>query len=238
MPEALIRVQGLKKSYVSPAGSVEILHGLDFQINAGEFVAVMGPSGSGKSTMMNILGCLDTASSGTFEIAGKDTSKMSSDQLAGLRNDVIGFVFQGFNLLQRTTIEDNVALPLVYRSADKATRRAAAREILAKVGLDGYALSRPNQISGGQQQRVAIARALVGKPKILFADEPTGNLDTTTSHEIMDLFTGLNRQDGITLMIVTHEADIAQYADRLIRLVDGRIDYDGPARAYFQERAA
>ena len=232
MPEALIRVQGLKKSYVSPAGSVEILHGLDFQINAGEFVAVMGPSGSGKSTMMNILGCLDTASSGTFEIAGKDTSKMSSDQLAGLRNDVIGFVFQGFNLLQRTTIEDNVALPLVYRSADKATRRAAAREILAKVGLDGYALSRPNQISGGQQQRVAIARALVGKPKILFADEPTGNLDTTTSHEIMDLFTGLNRQDGITLMIVTHEAD------RLIRLVDGRIDYDGPARAYFQERAA
>ena len=238
MPEALIRVQGLKKSYVSPAGSVEILHGLDFQINAGEFVAVMGPSGSGKSTMMNILGCLDTASSGTFEIAGKDTSKMSSDQLAGLRNDVIGFVFQGFNLLQRTTIEDNVALPLVYRGADKATRRAAAREILAKVGLDGYALSRPNQISGGQQQRVAIARALVGKPKILFADEPTGNLDTTTSHEIMDLFTGLNRQDGITLMIVTHEADIAQYADRLIRLVDGRIDYDGPARAYFQERAA
>jgi len=238
MPEALIRVQGLKKSYVSPAGSVEILHGLDFQINAGEFVAVMGPSGSGKSTMMNILGCLDTASSGTFEIAGKDTSKMSSDQLAGLRNDVIGFVFQGFNLLQRTTIEDNVALPLVYRSADKATRRAAAREILAKVGLDGYALSRPNQISSGQQQRVAIARALVGKPKILFADEPTGNLDTTTSHEIMDLFTGLNRQDGITLMIVTHEADIAQYADRLIRLVDGRIDYDGPARAYFQERAA
>ena len=238
MPEALIRVQGLKKSYVSPAGSVEILHGLDFQINAGEFVVVMGPSGSGKSTMMNILGCLDTASSGTFEIAGKDTSKMSSDQLAGLRNDVIGFVFQGFNLLQRTTIEDNVALPLVYRSADKATRRAAAREILAKVGLDGYALSRPNQISGGQQQRVAIARALVGKPKILFADEPTGNLDTTTSHEIMDLFTGLNRQDGITLMIVTHEADIAQYADRLIRLVDGRIDYDGPARAYFQERAA
>ena len=238
MPEALIRVQGLKKSYVSPAGSVEILHGLDFQINAGEFVAVMGPSGSGKSTMMNILGCLDTASSDTFEIAGKDTSKMSSDQLAGLRNDVIGFVFQGFNLLQRTTIEDNVALPLVYRSADRATRRAAAREILAKVGLDGYALSRPNQISGGQQQRVAIARALVGKPKILFADEPTGNLDTTTSHEIMDLFTGLNRQDGITLMIVTHEADIAQYADRLIRLVDGRIDYDGPARAYFQERAA
>ena len=238
MSDPLIRVRDLKKSYVSPAGTVEVLHGLDFEIKAGEFVAVMGPSGSGKSTMMNILGCLDTASSGTFEIAGKDTAKMSSDQLAGLRNDVIGFVFQGFNLLQRTTIEDNIALPLVYRSADKASRRAQAREILAKVGLDGYALSRPNQISGGQQQRVAIARALVGNPQIVFADEPTGNLDTKTSHEIMELFTSLNRDEGITLMIVTHEPDIAQHADRLIRLVDGLIDYDGPARAYFQERAA
>lgn len=238
MSDALIRVQGLKKSYVSPAGTVEVLHGLDFQIASGEFVAVMGPSGSGKSTMMNILGCLDTATAGTFELAGKDTAKLSSDELAGLRNDVIGFVFQGFNLLPRATIEDNVALPMVYRGVDKPTRRAAARDILAKVGLDGYALSRPSQISGGQQQRVAIARALVGDPKILFADEPTGNLDTKTSQEIMDLFTSLNKRDGITLVVVTHEPDIAHYADRLIRLVDGLIDYDGPSRAYFEERAA
>ncbi len=238
MTEPLIRVHGLKKSYVSPAGTVEVLHGLDLAILPGEFVAVMGPSGSGKSTMMNILGCLDTASAGTFEIAGKDTARLSSDQLAGLRNDVIGFVFQGFNLLQRTTIEDNVALPLVYRSTDKTVRRKAAGDILAKVGLEGFAKRRPSQLSGGQQQRVAIARALVGKPKILFADEPTGNLDIATSHEIMDLFTALNRDDGITLVVVTHEPDVAQYADRLVRLVDGRIDYDGPARAYFQERAA
>ncbi|BCW88517.1 putative ABC transporter ATP-binding protein YknY [Alphaproteobacteria bacterium SO-S41] len=236
--DPVIRVRDLKKSYVSPAGTTEVLHGLNFDIYPGEFVAVMGPSGSGKSTMMNILGCLDTATSGHFAIAGKDTAKLDSDALAKLRNDVIGFVFQGFNLLARTTIEDNVALPLVYRGVERAKRHEAAHAILQKVGLDGYAKSRPSQISGGQQQRVAIARALVGKPTILFADEPTGNLDTKTSDEIMEVFSALNRDDGITLILVTHEPDVAQYAKRLIRLVDGHIDYDGPSRAYFEEKAA
>jgi len=236
--QPVIEVKDLKKSYESPAGATEVLHGLNFQIRAGEFVAVMGPSGSGKSTMMNILGCLDTPTSGRFAIAGQAAAKLDGDALAKLRNDTIGFVFQGFNLLARTTIEDNVALPLVYRGQGAVERRAAARAILAKVGLEGYAKSRPSQISGGQQQRVAIARALVGKPTIVFADEPTGNLDTKTSDEIMELFAALNREDKITLMIVTHEPHIAQYADRLIRIVDGLIDYDGPARDYFTERAA
>ena len=234
----VIRVRDLKKSYESPAGPVPVLHGLNFDIHPGEFVAVMGPSGSGKSTMMNILGCLDTPSSGTFEIAGQDTAKMDADALAKLRNDVIGFVFQGFNLLSRTTIEDNVALPLVYRGVDRPKRRADANAILAKVGLGGYGKRRPSQISGGQQQRVAIARALVGKPAIVFADEPTGNLDTKTSDEIMELFAALNREEKITLILVTHEPDVAQYAGRLIRLVDGLIDYDGPSRDYFREKAA
>lgn len=235
---ALIEVRDLKKSYDSPAGSVEVLHGLNFDVRAGEFVAVMGPSGSGKSTMMNILGCLDTASSGHFSMAGQETSEMDDNALAKLRNDVIGFVFQGFNLLNRTTLLDNVALPLVYRGVAKAERQERAKAILEKVGLAKHTGSRPNQISGGQQQRVAIARALVGKPQIVFADEPTGNLDTHTSHEIMQLFSDLNRKEGITLVLVTHEPDVAKFADRLIRLVDGVIDYDGPTDAYFREEAA
>ncbi|MCC6921331.1 MAG: ABC transporter ATP-binding protein [Alphaproteobacteria bacterium] len=235
---ALIEVRDLRKSYESPAGTTEVLHGLSYDIRHGEFVAVMGPSGSGKSTMMNILGCLDTPTSGSYALAGKATAQMDSDALARLRNDEIGFVFQGFNLLSRTTLEDNVALPLVYRGVNREARRRTANEILAKVGLEKYAKSRPNQISGGQQQRVAIARALVGKPKILFADEPTGNLDTQTSREIMTLVQGLNRDEGITVVLVTHESDIALFADRLIHLVDGLIDYDGPTAAYFRERAA
>ena len=234
----IISVKGLRKSYVSQAGTTEVLHGLDFDIMPGEFVAVMGPSGSGKSTMMNILGCLDTPSGGQVLIDGRDISTLDDDALAHLRNRIIGFVFQGFNLLARTTIEDNVALPLVYRQEPRARRRAAANAILGKVGLGGYAKSMPSQVSGGQQQRVAIARALVCGPKIVFADEPTGNLDSKTSHEIMALFSELCRKEGMTLMVVTHEADIAQFADRLIRLVDGLVDYDGPTRDYFRERAA
>ncbi len=234
----LISVRGLRKSYDSPAGTTEVLHGLDFDIMPGEFVAVMGPSGSGKSTMMNILGCLDTQSAGSFHLAGEDVAHMSDDALADLRNRMIGFVFQGFNLLARTSIEDNVALPLVYRREPRARRRATANAILAKVGLAGHARSLPNQISGGQQQRVAIARALVCGPKIVFADEPTGNLDSKTSHEVMALFTDLCRKEGLTLMVVTHEADIAQFADRLIRLVDGKVDYDGPTRDFFRGQAA
>ncbi len=234
----IISVRGLRKSYDSPAGTTEVLHGLDFDIMPGEFVAVMGPSGSGKSTMMNILGCLDTPSAGSFHLAGEDVAHMSDDALADLRNRMIGFVFQGFNLLARTSIEDNVALPLVYRREPRARRRATANAILAKVGLAGHARSLPNQISGGQQQRVAIARALVCGPKIVFADEPTGNLDSKTSHEVMGLFTDLCRKEGLTLMVVTHEADIAQFADRLIRLVDGKVDYDGPTRDFFRGQAA
>ena len=234
----LISVRGLRKSYDSPAGTTEVLHGIDFDIMPGEFVAVMGPSGSGKSTMMNILGCLDTPSAGSFHLTSKDVAHMSDDALADLRNRMIGFVFQGFNLLARTSIEDNVALPLVYRREPRARRRATANAILAKVGLAGHARSLPNQISGGQQQRVAIARALVCGPKIVFADEPTGNLDSKTSHEVMGLFTDLCRKEGLTLMVVTHEADIAQFADRLIRLVDGKVDYDGPTRDFFRGQAA
>jgi putative ABC transport system ATP-binding protein len=228
---ALIEIGDLSKSYESEAGVVQAVRGVSLSIQAGEFVAIMGPSGSGKSTFMNILGCLDTPSSGEYRLAGERVDAQSGDQLADLRNRVIGFVFQGFNLLSRTSLQDNVALPLVYRGLPTAERHAAARLMLEKVGLGGerYALSLPNHISGGQQQRVAIARALVGEPQLILADEPTGNLDTKTSVEIMNLFTQLNRDEGMTVILVTHEPDIAMYAQRLVRLVDGVIAYDGPA---------
>jgi putative ABC transport system ATP-binding protein len=235
MPEAssnpatpVIRIERLYKEYSTDAGPVPVLHGLDVNVMPGEFVAVMGPSGSGKSTFMNILGCLDVASSGTYLLNGRDVNGQSSDELAHLRNHVIGFVFQGFNLLPRANLEDNVALPLVYRGVQRTERIVRAKEMLDRLGLAKHGKSHPNQISGGQQQRVAIARALINRPKLILADEPTGNLDTQTSREIMTLFTELNQRDGITIVLVTHEADIAAYAQRLVRLTDGNIVYDGP----------
>jgi putative ABC transport system ATP-binding protein len=177
---------------------------------------------------MNILGCLDVPSGGRYVLNGQDIRTLDNDALAALRNQVIGFVFQGFNLLPRASLEDNVALPLVYARQSRAERLARARDLLARVGLSGHAGKHPNQISGGQQQRVAIARALAHHPRLILADEPTGNLDTATSRDIMNLFTELNRQEGITIVLVTHEYDIARFAQRLIKLVDGRIAYDGP----------
>jgi putative ABC transport system ATP-binding protein len=228
MTDEVIKIERLSKSYVTDAGSVPVLHDVSFSVMPGEFVAIMGPSGSGKSTFMNILGCLDVASSGNYLLNGRDVSQQNRDELALLRNQVIGFVFQGFNLLPRANLEDNVALPLIYRGISRAERIKQANVMLQKVGLGKYHLSRPNQISGGQQQRVAIARALVNQPKLLLADEPTGNLDTHTSKEIMALFSELNQRDGITVVLITHEADIAAYAQRLVRLADGRVVYDGP----------
>jgi putative ABC transport system ATP-binding protein len=205
-----------------------VLRDVTVTVMPGEFVAIMGPSGSGKSTFMNILGCLDVASSGNYFLNGRDVQHQSGDELARLRNEVIGFVFQGFNLLPRANLEDNVALPLIYRGISRSERLLQANVMLEKVGLGKYHRSRPNQISGGQQQRVAIARALVNQPKLLLADEPTGNLDTRTSKEIMALFSELNQREGITVVLITHEPDIAAYANRLVRLADGKIIYDGP----------
>ncbi|MFN3397385.1 MAG: ABC transporter ATP-binding protein [Sulfurimicrobium sp.] len=227
MNEAIIRISGLNKSYITIAGSVPALENIDLEIFPGEFVAIMGPSGSGKSTFMNILGCLDVPSGGAYFLNGTDVRSLDKDQLARLRNDVIGFVFQGFNLLPRANLIDNVALPLVYAGVGRAERSRRAQEMLDKVGLGKYGASRPNQISGGQQQRVAIARALINKPRLILADEPTGNLDTRTSQEIMSLFSALNRDEGITVVLVTHEADIANYAGRLVRFIDGHKAHDG-----------
>ena len=225
MTEPVIRVVGLGKSYETAAGPFPALKGVDLEIRPGEFIAIMGPSGSGKSTFMNLLGCLDTPSSGDYFLTGRNVAHMDRDALAILRNRTLGFVFQGFNLLPRMSLQDNVALPLVYGAVDKASRRAAARAMLDKVGLGKYAESLPSRISGGQQQRVAIARALVNKPQLILADEPTGNLDSHTSEEIMALFGELNRE-GITVVIVTHEPDIAAHAKRQVRFLDGHIVSD------------
>ncbi len=221
----MIRVAGLSKSYETAAGLFPALRGVDLSVSAGEYIAIMGPSGSGKSTFMNLLGCLDTPTTGDYFLDGQNVAHMAKDNLAGLRNRTLGFVFQGFNLLPRMSLQDNVALPLVYAGVDLETRRAAARNMLEKVGLAQYATSLPNRISGGQQQRVAIARALVNQPRLILADEPTGNLDSQTSEEIMGLFSELNRE-GITIVLVTHEPDIAAHARRQVRFLDGRIVSD------------
>jgi putative ABC transport system ATP-binding protein len=223
--ENVIAVRDLHKHYITAAGPFPVLKEVNLDIAYGDYVAIMGPSGSGKSTFMNILGCLDKPSSGDYSLDGHETARLEGDALAKVRNKTIGFVFQGFNLLSRSTLLDNVALPLVYAGIDKAERHARAAELLEKVGLGKYFQSMPNQISGGQQQRVAIARALVNEPKLILADEPTGNLDSKTSEEIMELFGALNRE-GISIVLVTHEPDIAEHASRQVRFLDGRIVQD------------
>ena len=226
-PDApLIRLRGIDKVYGSGAAAFHALRGVDLDVAEGEFVAIMGPSGSGKSTVMNIIGCLDVPSAGQYLFRGVHVERFDRDQRARLRRQYLGFVFQGFNLLARTSAQENVELPLLYRGEPAAARRQAAREALAAVGLTGWEHHTPAELSGGQQQRVAIARAIVSRPTVLLADEPTGNLDTARSREIMDLLTGLNRERGITVLMVTHEPDMAAYARRVVRFVDGRIDSD------------
>ena len=224
----VIRLAHLGKHYETRAGPVPVLKDVNLDIGRAEFVAIMGPSGSGKSTLMSILGCLDAPSDGTYVFEGRDVSALSRDQLADLRNRVIGFVFQGFNLLPRATLLDNVALPLVYARVGKSERLPRARQMLERVGLGPYTASFPDQISGGQQQRVAIARALINRPRLILADEPTGNLDTRTGQEIMGLLRQLNADQGITVVLVTHDPDIATHAQRLVHLVDGQVAEDGP----------
>ncbi len=227
----LISLRGVTKVYGSGAVAFTALEGIDLDIHAGEFVAVMGPSGSGKSTVMNILGCLDTPTAGRYLFRGAHVEALSRDQRARLRRRFLGFVFQGFNLLARTSAQENVELPLLYRGESAAARRAAAARALAAVGLTGWEHHTPAELSGGQQQRVAIARALVTEPAVLLADEPTGNLDSQRSREIMDLLATLNTELGITVLMVTHEPDMAAYARRVVRFVDGKVDSDGPNAA-------
>lgn len=223
-PQILLR--GVTKVYGTGSAAMHALRGVDLRIDRGEFVAVMGPSGSGKSTCLNILGCLDTPTSGSYRFEGVDVGKLSRLQRARLRRYYLGFVFQGYNLLNRTSALENVELPLIYRNHPIAERHAIARQALDAVGLAGWESHTPGELSGGQQQRVAVARAIVTAPHVLFADEPTGNLDTARSREIMDLLTRLNRDRGITIVMVTHERDMAAYAKRIVRFVDGRVETD------------
>ncbi len=225
MAQNVIDIQKIGKTYRIGTQEVNALLSVDLQINKGEYVALMGPSGSGKSTLMNILGCLDTPSRGSYKLNGTDVSNMSDNELAEIRNKEIGFIFQTFNLLARNTSLDNVALPLVYAGVSKKDRTEKAEKAMVSVGLGDRMEHKPNELSGGQRQRVAIARALVNQPAIILADEPTGNLDTKTSHEIMDLLEEIH-QKGNTVIIVTHEEDIAKRAKRIVRLRDGVIESD------------
>ncbi len=230
----LIQLQGIHRSYGGGEALVRALDNVDLTIQRGEFVAIMGPSGSGKSTTMNIIGCLDRPTQGKFLFDGAEIQALDNDQRALIRRNFLGFVFQGFNLLARTTALENVELPLIYKGLPPDVRRAVARAALDKVGLTGRGDHDPSQLSGGQQQRVAIARALAGNPMLILADEPTGNLDSQRSHEILTLLQKLNRDEGITIVLVTHEEDIAAYASRLVVFTDGKISRDEPVK----ERAA
>ncbi|RIA10298.1 putative ABC transport system ATP-binding protein [Flavobacteriaceae bacterium MAR_2010_72] len=221
----IIKIRNIIRDFKLGQETVHVLKGIDLDIDKGEYVAIMGPSGSGKSTLMNLLGCLDTPTAGSYILNGKDVSQMSDDDLAEIRNKEIGFVFQTFNLLPRTTALDNVALPMVYGGASKRDRTERAEQVLNDVGLADRMDHRPNQLSGGQRQRVAVARALVNKPSIILADEPTGNLDSKTGVEIMNLFEAIH-QAGNTVIMVTHEEEIAAHAERIIRLRDGLIESD------------
>ena len=225
MEKPVIQLRNIVRNFPLGSQTVYVLKDIDLDIMEGEYVALMGPSGSGKSTLMNLLGCLDTPTSGSYNLANQDVSDMTDDQLADIRNREIGFVFQTFNLIPRQTALQNVALPLVYAGIGKADRLQRAAEVLADVGLDDRMDHQPNQLSGGQRQRVAIARAMVNKPSMILADEPTGNLDSETSVDIMKQFDAIHAQ-GNTLIVVTHEEEIAQHAKRIIRLKDGRIESD------------
>nr|WP_308788925.1 ABC transporter ATP-binding protein [Telluria aromaticivorans] len=227
----MIEIRGVTKTYTSGSVDTQVLYGIDMQVMRGDFVSVMGQSGSGKSTLMNILGCLDQATGGSYSLDGVDTRSLSRAQLADIRNRSIGFVFQSFNLIKRMNVAENVALPLIYAGVSRGKAYARAVQELERVGLGGLAKRTPSQLSGGQQQRVAIARALATDPPMLLADEPTGNLDTQTSDDIMSSFRQLNQERGITIVLVTHEPDVAAYSRRLVRLKDGRVIYDGPAAA-------
>lgn len=224
--ETLIELRGITKVFGSGEAEVHALRGIDLTIKRGEFVAIMGPSGSGKSTAMNIIGCLDTPTAGSYRFGGVNVGNIDRNQSALLRRNFLGFVFQGYNLLARTSALDNVELPLIYQGIPSDVRRRMALEALARVGLTGREHHDPSQLSGGQQQRVAIARAIVSRPDVVLADEPTGNLDTVMSGDIMKLLVALNHDEGMTIVMVTHEPDMAAYAERLISFRDGRIESD------------